>query len=238
MGREPNTFSRSSVSGSPARDYVPALGFAALTPLYDAVLRFATREAVWRSALVLQIGPKTGETIVDVGCGTGTLAVMLMRCAPGARVVGIDPDPVVLEIAARKAREAGVDVEWRRGYARDAALLGAGAADKIVSSLVLHQVPTPEKAAAVAAMFDAVRPGGEIHIADYARQTGASRLLFTIIGLVDGFANTRPNADGALEELLLASTGLPVRARQVVPTVTGAISLFACTRSLPSGARQ
>ena len=90
----------------------------------------------------------------------------------------------------------------------------------------------------MAAMFDAVRPGGEIHIADYARQTGASRLLFTIIGLVDGFANTRPNADGALEELLLASTGLPVRARQVVPTVTGAISLFACTRSLPSGARQ
>jgi hypothetical protein len=74
-----------------------------------------------------------------------------------------------------------------------------------------------------------------VHIADYARQTGASRLLFNVIGLLDGFANTRANADGALEELLSASTGSTVQARRVVPTVTGAISLFACTRSLRTG---
>ena len=233
VAHNPNT--APSSSPAPARDYVPALGFSALTPLYDAMLGLATREAVWRSALAKQVAPRAGETIVDVGCGTGTLAIMLKRRAPGARVVGIDPDPAVLEIAARKARDASVEVEWRRGFARDAALLGAAAADKIVSSLVFHQVPTPEKQEGVAAMFDAVRPGGEVHIADYARQTGASRLLFTVIGLLDGFANTRPNAHGALEELLSVSTRSPVAARRMVPTVTGAISLFACTRPLPIG---
>lgn len=233
MARNPDL--APSSRSAPARDYVPALGFSALTPLYDAMLGLATREAVWRSALAGQVAPRPGETIVDIGCGTGTLAIMLKRRAPGARLVGIDPDPAVLEIAARKAAQAGVEVEWRRGFARDAALLGAGAADKIVSSLVFHQVPMPEKKAGVAAMFDAVRPGGEVHIADYARQTGASRLLFNVIGLLDGFANTRANADGALEELLSASTGSTVQARRVVPTVTGAISLFACTRSLRTG---
>ena len=218
-----------------AHDYVPALGFSALTPLYDAMLGLATREPIWRSALAKQVAPMKGETIVDVGCGTGTLAIMLKRRAPGARVVGIDPDPAVLDIAARKAREADLEVEWRRGFARDAALLGAGVADKIVSSLVFHQVPTLEKRAGVAAMFDAVRAGDEVHIADYARQTGASRLLFTVIGLLDGFANTRPNADGAVEELLSLATGSPIQARRVVPTITGAISLFACTRPLSTG---
>lgn len=234
MARNPDLAPTSG--NAPARDYVPALGIAALTPLYDAMLGLATRERVWRVALLDQVAPNTGETIIDVGCGTGTLAVLLKRRAPGARVVGVDPDPDALALAARKSASAGVDVEWRQGFARDAAaVLGPGVADKAVSSLVFHQVPAPEKRAGVAAMFDAVRPGGEVHIADYARQTGASRLLFNVIGLLDGFANTRANADGALEQLLSASTGSTVQARRVVPTVTGAISLFACTRSLRTG---
>lgn len=225
---------RASFPASKPDGFVPALGFARLTPLYDAALAVATREAVWRTALLDQVAPGVGETIIDVGCGTGTLAVLLKRRAPGARVIGIDPDPDVLALAARKAARAGVDVEWRQGFARDAAaVLGSGLADKAVSSLVFHQVPTPEKRAGITAMFDAVRPGGEVHVGDYARQAGVSRLLFTVIGLLDGFANTRPNADGALEELLRASAGSPVQARRVVRTITGAISLFACTRPLP-----
>lgn len=217
--------------------FVPALGFARLTPLYDALLAMATRERVWRTALVKKVAPAAGETIVDVGCGTGTLAILLKNRAPAARVIGIDPDPEVLAIAGRKAVQAGVKVEWHRGYARDAAkVLGTSRADKAVSSLVFHQVPPAEKRAGVLAMFDAVRPGGEIHIADYARQTGVSRLLFTIIGLLDGFGNTRPNADGALEKLLHEATKTKVEPFFSVATLTGAIRLFACTRPMLAGA--
>lgn len=222
---------------APARDYVPALGFARLTPVYDAMLAVATRERTWRRALVDHIAPAAGDVIVDVGCGTGTLAVLLKRRVPGARVIGIDPDPAALAIAARKAGAAGVEIEWRRGFARDAAAaLGPGGADKAVSSLVFHQVPVPEKRAGLLAMFDAVRPGGEVHVADYARQRGPlRRALFTTIGVLDGFANTRPNARGMLEALLTEMTGSAIRPRRVVDTVTGAISLFACKRSLSSG---
>ena len=216
--------------------FVPALGFVRLTRLYDAALAVATRERVWRTALVEQVAPRPGDTIIDVGCGTGTLAVLLKRRAPDARVIGIDPDPEALTIAKRKAARAGLAIEWRQGFARDAAaVLGAGMADKAVSSLVFHQVPTLEKKAGVAAMFDAVRPGGKVHIADYARQRGASRLLFTVIGLLDGFANTRPNADGVIEELLSSAIGSPVQALRVVPTATGGISLFACSRPTNGG---
>lgn len=217
--------------------FVPVLGFAGLTPLYDTMLALATRERVWRRALLDSIAPVDGETIIDVGSGTGTLAILLKRRAPGARVIGVDPDPNALAIAGRKAERAGVEVEWRRGFARHAAtILRPGVADKAVSTLVFHQVPVAEKRAGVAAMFDAVRAGGEVHVADYARQASpVRRALFSVIGLLDGFDNTRPNAAGVIEELLTAATGSPVEARRVVPTITGAISLFNCRRPAPGG---
>lgn len=215
--------------------FVPALGHERLTPFYDRVVRLATREATWRSAFVNQIAPGANETVLDVGCGTGTLAVQLKRRAPGARVVGIDPDRRALAIASAKAARAGVSVEWRQGFARDAAdALGPGAADKAVSSLVFHQVPVAEKRKGLAAMFAAVRPGGRVHVADYARQSGwLMRALFTTIERLDGFENTRPNADGLLERLLAELSGARVEPRLLVPTPTGAISLFACARAEP-----
>lgn len=215
---------------SASEGYVPALGFKPLTPIYDFTLAVATRERTWRGALVDRIALQAGETILDVGCGTGTLAIIMKRRAPDARVIGIDPDPATLAIAARKAEAAGVDIEWRRGFARDAAKLSrSDRPDKAVSSLVFHQVPIAEKRAGLAAMFEAVRPGGWVHIADFARQRGAlRRALFSTVGMLDGFDSTRPNADGMLERLLSQFAGQDVRPHRVVETVMGAISLFAC----------
>lgn len=208
-------------------DFTPALGRPELTGLYDLALRLLTRERTWRDALLRQIDAGDGESILDVGCGTGSLAIMLKRAAPRARIVGLDPDPAVLGIAAAKAREAGVEIEWRQGYAHEAANSG-DRFDKAVSSLVFHQMPLAAKREGVAAMFQAARPGGEVHIADYARQrSGLMRTLFRLtVQLVDGTADTQPNADGALETILAELTGKAVRPEAVVRTATGAISLF------------
>ena len=207
-------------------DYTPAAGYAAFTPAYDAAVRIVTRERVWRRLLVDQVDPRDRETIVDVGCGTGSLAIMLKRQAPGARVIGLDPDPEILELARAKAEGAGVQIEWRRGYARDSAAF-RGEVDKTVSSLVFHQVSGDEKEAGLTAMFAAVRPGGEVHLADYCRQPDRlMRGLFRIIQTLDGYAATQPNADGAVERLLERLSGTPVEPTALVRTPTGAISLF------------
>ena len=110
--------------------FTPALGRASLTAGYDLAIRLLTRERLWRDALLRQVAPRSGETILDVGCGTGTFAMMLKRAAPRARVVAMDPDPRVLALAAAKAERAGLDIEWRRGFARDAAEF-AGSIDKL-----------------------------------------------------------------------------------------------------------
>jgi ubiquinone/menaquinone biosynthesis C-methylase UbiE len=206
-------------------EFTPAAGHAALTPVYDFALRVLTRERRWREALLEQIAPRDGQAILDVGCGTGTLAVMLKRRAPGTRVIGLDPDPAVLAIAAAKAQRAGVEIEWRRGFARDAG--GFGEFDHIVSTLVFHQAPPEEKLAGLRAMFSSVRPGGHVHIADYCRQPDwLMRQLFRIIQTVDGKTNTQANVDGAIEEILSSLSEAQAVPRTIVRTPTGAISLF------------
>ena len=214
--------------------FTPALGSGSLTGAYDLAIRLLTRERRWRAALLAQVAPLDGESILDVGCGTGSFAILLKQAAPGARVIGLDPDPQVLAIAADKAKRAGVAIEWRQGFAQDAAAF-AGAVDKAVSSLVFHQVPPVGKGKGLAAMFAAVRPGGEVHIADYARQPSRlMRILFRLtVQMIDGKADTQPNVDGALETELAALTGRQVRPTLVVPTLTGAISLFRATRPIP-----
>lgn len=213
------------------KPFTPALGRAGLTGAYDLTIRLLTRERIWRTALLEQVAPRDGETIIDVGCGTGSFAILMKQRAPGARIVGLDPDLDVLGRAEAKARKAGIDIEWRQGFASDAAFLGARF-DKAVSSLVFHQIATTGKRSGIAAMIAALKPAGELHIADYARQASrAMRLLFRLtVQRLDGVADTQPNADGAIEAILAEISGSAVPPKRVIPTLTGAISLFQVTR--------
>jgi ubiquinone/menaquinone biosynthesis C-methylase UbiE len=206
--------------------FTPALGYASLTPLYDLAIRLLTRERIWRGRLLEQVAPHDGESILDVGCGTGTFALAIKRKAPGARVVGMDPDSQVLARARSKASAAGLDIEWREGFAHDVAGF-AGEFDKAVSSLVFHQVPLDEKFVGLAAMWASVNEGGEVHIADYCLQhEWPMRQLFRLVQALDGWTNTQANVDGVMEEFLVQLSGSAVVPRAVVNTPTGAISLL------------
>ncbi|BEL05372.1 hypothetical protein Q0Z83_035630 [Actinoplanes sichuanensis] len=82
--------------------YTPALGRFAPARFYDRVVAL-TRERLWRALTIAYVAPRPGETIVDVGCGTGTPADALIRVEPAAHVVGVEPDPVLLATARRGA---------------------------------------------------------------------------------------------------------------------------------------
>jgi SAM-dependent methyltransferase len=143
-------------------------------------------------------------------------------------VTGIDPDPDILARAQAKAAAQGLSIAFSRGFADDAAaLVGRGKADKAVSSLVFHQVPLAGKRSGLAAMFDALRPGGELHIADYGLQrTPLMRLLFRQVQALDGRQNTQPSADGVLPDLMVEVGFEAVEERTVLPTPSGSISFY------------
>jgi phospholipid N-methyltransferase len=220
------------VNNNSSRTYVPALGDHRLSPLYDTTVSLMTCERTWRRAFVKQIDPSPRDVILDLGCGTGTLAILLKQTCTAASVYGVDPDPDILTRAENKARDAGVIVHFSKGYAQDAAEIAAGIRpNKVVSSLVLHQVPLAEKRAALISAFAGMRADGELHIADYGLQNSPlMRFAFTQVQTLDGFRNTQPNADGVLPDLMTEAGFVDVKENVVIPTPTGSISLYSARR--------
>jgi len=210
-----------------ARDYVPA---APHLWTYDPLVALLARASRWRKLLTQQVNPSPGDVIADIGCGTGTQLRLLARSSASLTLIGIDPDPAILEYARRKL--AGVPVELHHGYARDAQrLLSGRPVSKIISSLVFHQVPLEEKQAGLAAMHAALIPGGTLHVVDYGMQrTRLMRKLFRIVQKGDGYENTEPNARGVLPELMAAVGLREVREMQVISTPTGSISVYRARR--------
>src|ERR671924_629326 len=97
--------------------YVPALDYDWLTPAYDALIRLTMPERAFKQRLIQQAQIRAGHAVLDVGCGTGTLAIMAKRAHPDATVVGLDGDPKILAIAARKVAAAGLDIPLHHGMA-------------------------------------------------------------------------------------------------------------------------
>src|SRR5512139_1953622 len=98
-----------------SKKYIPALSFRWLTPLYDPVLKWVMREDKFKQILTARANIRPGMKVLDVGCGTGTLTILLMESYPNTSITGIDGDPDVLEIAREKSR--GLNIQWDEGLA-------------------------------------------------------------------------------------------------------------------------
>ncbi|WP_255355039.1 MULTISPECIES: class I SAM-dependent methyltransferase [unclassified Caulobacter] len=185
------------------------------------------REGRWRAMLLAALQPREGELIVDIGCGTGSQAIAIKARCPGARVIGVDPDPAALEIARAKARRASVEIEWVQALGGQAdALIGQSIADAVISSLVLHQCDVPVKGEILRAMARLAKPGARLLIADYGRQRGLMRLLFRVVQAVDGFERTEFNAVGGLPGEMRRCGLSAVSELGRIATPTGSISLY------------
>jgi ubiquinone/menaquinone biosynthesis C-methylase UbiE len=160
------------------------------------------REQVLKQRLVDQAAIRPGDAVLDVGCGTGTLAILVKQSEPQARVVGLDGDPKVLAIAREKIARAGVGVELVEGMAY-APPLPPASFDRVLSTLVLHHLTRDEKRATLAGIRSLLRPGGELHIADFGPPEGFyARVVFSLIRRFDGAGRTVDNLEGRLPQLI------------------------------------
>lgn len=188
--------------GTHGHGFVPALGYDLLTPLYDTMIRVTLNERAVKQQLVDQARIAAGMTVVDLGCGTGTLALMIKRSHPQANVIGVDVDAKILGIARAKIAAAGVDVELRQGLVQEVGLLPRSV-DRALTSLVLHHLTGDEKLSALRTLHGALKPGGELHVLDFAPPHNALMALVSApFRLFDGHSRTDDNFSGRLPQII------------------------------------
>ena len=210
--------------------YVPALGRDRLTPLYDPLLRLTVRERAFKRRLLEQARPAAGMEVLDLGCGTGTLAVAAKQRAPGIAIRGLDGDPKVLSRAREKAARAGVAVEFDEGLSYELPYTDQRF-DRVLSTLFFHHLSRADKQRTISEIRRVLKPGGELHVADLGPPASPPmRLLSWPVRLLDGRESTADNFAGNLPNLF-AERGLSkVAVRDRLSTAVGTLVLYSAAR--------
>lgn len=207
-------------------DYKPAAGVDWLLPLYDPVLGLFFPEQRLRGALLEQAALGPGLRLLDVGCGTGSFAVLAKRAHPEAAVTGLDGDPGALAIARRKAARAGAEVRFVEAFAF-ALPYADRSLDRVVSSLVFHHLSLDDKRRSLAEIRRVLAPAGVLLIQDFGPPTTAwGRLLARLARN----APLRESLDGRLVPLLREAGFGEVEAVGHLATLGGTIW---CHRARP-----
>ena len=205
--------------------YVPAAGIDALTGVYDVGVRLTMREGRWRRLIVDEIATVDPNVVLDVGCGTGTLTIAAAEDLPRARVVGLDGDRKVLDLARRKA--GSERVEWIEGLA-DELPFADGEVDAFVTTLVFHHLPLGIKKAVLAEARRVLRPGGRLVVGDWGRpQDPVMSVAFLALQCLDGFANTGDNRRGLVPQLITEAGYDGLRVLRRLRTVAGTFEVMA-----------
>ncbi|MEW6681313.1 MAG: class I SAM-dependent methyltransferase [Nitrospirota bacterium] len=147
------------------KPYVPAAGSDWLLPFYDIFTKLLGVEA-FHGKLIDQAAISAGHRVLEIGCGTGNLAILTKRLNPAAEIVGIDPDPKALARARRKAERSGDAIQFDLGFAEELPYPDSSF-DRVLSAFMLHHLPPDAKPLAVQEARRVLKPGGSLHLADF-----------------------------------------------------------------------
>jgi ubiquinone/menaquinone biosynthesis C-methylase UbiE len=207
-------------------EYLPALRWRALTPLFDTVVRVSARETKAKDRLLAQAAVAPGEAVLDLGAGTGTLAIRLKQRCPAAHVTALDADPDVLARARRKAAAADCDIALVEGHST-ALPFEADSFDVVLSSLFFHHLSPADKHTTLAQVRRVLKPGGRLHVADWGRPGDPLMAALSLaIRAFDGFEVTAQNLRGALPSLFEEAGLEHARERARLRTALGTLALY------------
>ena len=213
------------------RAYVPAAGHDRWLSLYDPLTRLLGAQAALRE-LLSRTELRPGLRILDIGCGTGTLATMVKLQQPQVDVVGLDPDPKALQRAKRKAEHTGAAVDFVLGFA-DAIPFPDASFDRVMSSFMLHHLTLDGKRAALADVARVLKPGGTLHVVDFVSAGDRPRGVFArMLHADDHLTDSGGGRTVALLERAGFTGAAEVGARR---TLFGPVSFYRATRADASG---
>jgi SAM-dependent methyltransferase len=202
--------------------YIPAAGHDWLLPFYDPFNWLLGGDAL-RRPLIEQASIQPGQRILDIGCGTGALTILLKRLHHDADVVGLDPDPKALEIARRKSRRADLPIEFVVGFA-DRLDYPDAAFDRVFSSLMLHHLDRDQKLATLREVRRVLKDAGTLHVLDFGPPRSALARAFG--PLLHNAGHVKDNVDGRIPSFMTESGFVSAEEVGHRNTVIGSIAYY------------
>lgn len=206
--------------------YVPAASYDVLLPLYDPVLRWLMREQAFKRRLLEQANIQPGNRVLDLGCGTATLALLAKQREPRANVSAVDGDPKVLAIARRKVERSGLSIKLDEALVSQLPYPDASF-DRVLSSLVFHHLTRAEKMLALGEVRRVLGKDGTFHLVDFGPSLGwVSRVIARLMGRGE---RIRDNLEGRLGELIRSAGFAFVQERGCHSTPFGTLAFLSAS---------
>jgi len=144
---------------------------------YDVAMRLLSLGRIERGYDRLAAHVEPGWRVLDVGTGTGALALRAAR--RGADVTGVDVNPGMLEVARRKAEAADLaaHIDWREMGVAELDALPAGGFDAVCAGLCLSELTPDERRYLLDQSVRLLRPGGMLLVADEVVRQGLTGSL-------------------------------------------------------------
>ena len=184
------------------KEFIPALGYDFLTAYYDLAIKLTMPEKRFRSLLVEELNPQSGEKILEFGFGTGQNLLLVKQKEPKIDLVGLDIDPKVRDLAQYKISKNGFELPLDL-YTGNTFPNSNAQFDKVYSSLVFHQLDAATKLHCLKEIYRVLKPNGYLLIGDWGK--AKSRLMrgaFYAVQLLDGFKTTNDNVNGLIPNFM------------------------------------
>ncbi|WKA60356.1 methyltransferase domain-containing protein [Planococcus shenhongbingii] len=207
--------------------YIPALKYHWLTRFYDPLVASGLQEKKMKMHLIHQASIRSGELILDLACGTGTLAFLLQQTHSGIQVTGIDADPQILAIAKEKMKEnRAKGIVFKEGFS-DQLPFSANQFHHVFTSLFVHHLTLEKKKETFEEVLRVLKSGGQFHILDFEKpQNEWMRAAFLPVQFLDGFETTSPHVRGIIPALLKETGFAAIEETRKFSTILGTLRAY------------
>ncbi len=179
-----------------------------------------------KSKLIESIKWRQPKHILDIGCGTATLSLMMEIAFHDACITGLDGDAKILAIAKHKVKQTHSKVKFVQAMSYQIPV-SSNLFDVVTSSLMLHHLTSDEKLKTLKEVYRVLQPNGTIAIADWGKPSNfLMRFVFYIVQFLDRFKTTDDNVQGKIPQHLVTAGFQEVKEIEKIDTVLSTISLY------------